>query len=428
MSETANNQARTWSIGRLLPRLMLLFFLLDLTLRFVPLDPLTFRAWEAMLRHYPNAVGPFIPNKYYHRDNSYGGVAGIGNLPALRHYHSVDCTTDPYGFHNPPALSQSNPIGIVIGDSFAVGSELPEDQSLTAELTQRFGGYFYNAGAAQPLHLRSLQAVAKRIGLHHGLVIFEFLESHALQDPPAATPDGGRGAFQSFFFRALGPDWTDRLGTSLNQLHASPLQALSVKLEKKIQDDTFLPNSFAAFVVQEKLRNGEPIVFLPAEFKSPVDPRKAAAHWAAYFAWYSAELRKDGLDLVVLLVPNRTTIYAPLLAQPRDVSAARETLTDFAQALQSAGVRTLPIEPRFAHDAPILLDQKKYLYFMDDIHWNGNGTAFAAEEIFKLRENRTVSSSALAEPQFSKPVGSQLSSPPNSRKITPPPLRLVFAD
>jgi hypothetical protein len=365
---------------------MLFFFLLDLVLRFVPLDPLTFRAWEAMLRHYPNAVGPFIPAKHYHRDNSYGGVAGIGNLPALRRYHSVDFTTDAYGFHNPPALAQGNSIGIVIGDSFAVGSELPEDQSLSAQLAQRFGGYFYNAGSPQPLHLRSLEAVAQRLGLHRGVVVFEFLESRALQDPPSATPDGARGAVQTFFFRALGQEWTDRLGTPLIELHSSPLQAISAKLEKKIQDDTLLPNSFSAFVMQEKLRNGEPIVFLPAEFKSPVDPRKAADRWAAYFAWYSAQLRTDGLDLIVLLVPNRATVYAPLLAPPRDVSASRATLEDLAKALQSAGVRTVPLEPRFAHDAARLLDQNKFLYFLDDTHWNGNGTAVAADEIFNIRK------------------------------------------
>ena len=386
MNDTAANRGRIWGIGHLLPRLMLLFFLLNVILRFVPVDPLTFRAWEAMLRHYPNAVGPFIPNKHYHRDNSYGGVAGIGSLPALRHYHSVDFTTDAYGFHNPPALAQSNPIGIVIGDSFAVGSELPDDQSLSAQLTERFGGYFYNAGAPQPLHLRSLEVVAQRLNFHRGLVIFEFLESRTLQDPPAATPDGARGAAQAFFFRAMGPQWTDRLGTPLNELHASPLRALSAKLQKKIQDDTVLPNSFAAFVIQERLRNGEPIVFLPAEFKSPNHPRKAAERWAAYFAWYSSELRKDGLELVVLLVPNRTTIYAPLLAQPRDVSASRAALQDLADALQNAGVFTVPLERRYAQDATVLLNQEKYLYFLDDTHWSGDGTAVAADEIFKARE------------------------------------------
>ena len=385
MNDATATSARTWSIGRLLPRLMFFSLLLDLVLRFLPLDPLTFRAWEAMLRRYPNAVGPFIPNKHYHRDNSYGGVAGIGNLPALRHYHSVDFTTDAEGFHNPPALAQGNPIGMVIGDSFAVGSELPEEQSLSAQLTQRFGAYFYNAGGPQPLPLRSLRTEARRLHLHDGLVIFEFLESRALQDPPAATPDGGRGAAQAFFFRAMGADWTDRLGTPLNQLHASPLRALSVKLEKRIQDDTLLPNSFASFVIQERLHNGEPIVFLPAELKSPGDPLKAAKRWAAYFAWYSAELRKDGLDLVVLLVPNRSTIYAPLLAQPPDVSASRATLEDFAEALQNADVPTVALLNRYVHDARVLLDQNKYLYFLDDTHWSGEGTADAADEIFKAR-------------------------------------------
>ncbi len=386
MKVTTAISASVWTLGRLLPRLMLLYFLLDLTLRFFSLDPLTFRAWEAMLRHYPNAVGPFIPSKHYHRDNSYGGVAGIGNLPALRHYHSVDFTTDVYGFHNPPAPLQANPMGIVIGDSFAVGSELPQDESLSAQLTKRFGGQFYNAGAPQPLHLQSLEAVATRIGLHHGLVVFEFLESRALQDPPANTPDGGRGTAQAFLFRTLGQDWMDRLATPLNQLHASPLQALSAKLEKNIQNDALLPNSFASFVIQERLRNGEPIVFLPAEFKSPSDPRKMAERWAAYFAWYALELRKDGLNLVVLLVPNRTTIYAPLLAQPRDVSASRATLDAFADVLGKFGVRTIPLEPRYTRLAAVLLEEKKYLYFLDDTHWNGIGTSIAADEIFNDRK------------------------------------------
>jgi SGNH hydrolase-like domain, acetyltransferase AlgX len=384
MHAATTNLARSGSIGRALPRLMLFLFLIDLFLRFVPLDPLAFRAWEAMLRKYPTAVGPFIPNKHYHRENSYGGVASIGNLPAFRHYHAADFTTDSSGFHNPPALSQPNPLGIVVGDSFAVGSELPEADSLSAQLTQRYGAYFYNAGAPQPLHLRSLEAVAKRIELHRGVVVFEFLESRALQDPPAATPDGARGAGQRILFSALGTDWTDRLGTPLNQLHTSPLQPFSVKLEKKIQNDTLLPNSFASFVIQEKLRNGEPIVFLPAELKSPSDPRSAAAKWAAYVSWYASELHKDHLELVVLLVPNRTTIYAPLLAQPRDITAARLTLDDLAASLQRSGVPTLSLERPYRAAATSLLEQSRYLYLLDDTHWNGNGTALAAEELHKF--------------------------------------------
>ena len=382
MRDEVNQAQEIRSTGWVLPRLMLFFFVLDLALRFVPLGPLTFRAWEAMLRHYPNAIGPFIPNKHYHRDASYGGVASIGNLPALRHIHPVDFTTDELGFHNPPALARANPAGIVIGDSFAVGSELPEDESLSAQLTKRFGAYFYNAGAPQPLHLRSLEQVAQHIGLRRGYVIFEFLESRALQNPPAATPDGGRGEVQTAIFRALGPEWTDRLGTALNQLHSSPLEAVSIKVEKRIQNDSLLPNSFARFVVQERLRNGEPIVFLPAEFQSPADPRTAADRWARYFSWYADSLRKDGMELIVLLVPNRPTIYGPLLAYPRDVSPAAGTISELKDALRQAGIGVVSLAPVFSREAAALLPDRKYIYLLDDTHWSGTGTAIAADELF----------------------------------------------
>jgi len=385
VNDKSNNSASIWGTGRLLPRLMLLYFILDIALRFVPLDPLTFRAWEAMLRRYPNAVGPFTPSKHYHRDNSYGGVANIGNLPAERRYRTVDFTTDAFGFHNPPSPIQTDSIGIVVGDSFAVGSELPEHETLSAQLSRRFGGYFYNAGAPQPLHLSSLRAAAQRIGLHRGLVIYEFLEARAWQDPPATTPEGAQGAGQRFIFRTLGQEWIDRFSTPINQLHSSPLQAISAKLEKKLQDNTLLPNSFAGFVIQEKLRNGDSILFLPAEFKTPDDPRSAAARWGAYLAWYSNELRESGLGLLVLVVPNRSTIYSPLLAQPRDVSASLSALGSLAQAFQNAGVRAVSLQNRYAQEAATHLNEKKYLYLLDDTHWNGNGTAIAAEEIFNHR-------------------------------------------
>lgn len=383
MTENARN-TDLWSIGRLLPRLMLLYFLLDLVLRLVPLDPLTFRAWEAMLRHFPNAVGPFIPNKHYHRDDSYGGVASIGNLPARRHEHAVDFTSDAYGFHNPPAVAQTDPAGIVVGDSFAVGSELPEEETLPAQLGKQCGRYFYNAGAPRPLRLASLENTAHRLGLRDGVVILEFLEARALQKPPSSTLDEARGRLQAVVFRTLGTDWTDRLATPLNELHASPLEALSAKLEKKLQNNWFLPNSFQRFVIQDTLRNGEPIVFLPAEFESPANPRQAAATWAAYFAWYASQLREQGLELVVLLVPNRTTIYAPLLQHPRDNSASVDTLSEFDTALRVAGVSTVSLERRFADEAAKLIARKQYLYFLDDTHWNSTGTGLAANEVLKV--------------------------------------------
>lgn len=379
-SHRANEQS-FWTLGHLLPRLMLLCLLLDIVFRFVPLDALTFRAWEAALRHFPNAPGPFKPNMHYHRDNSYGGAASIGNLAALRRYHPADFTTDSFGFHNPPALSQPHPAGILIGDSFAVGSELPEDHTLTAQLTHLSGSYFYNAGGPQPLRLRSLESVAQRLGLHRGLVIYEFLETHALDHPPAATPDGGHGWGQTTFLRLLGTDWADRLRTPLNELHESPLQGLSVRIEKVLQNGVFLPNSFSSFVIQTKLRNGLPMVFLPYEFKSPAAPADSLAEWASYFAWYSSELQRDGLDFLVVLVPNRPAIYAPFFDPPQSVSPSRAVHEAFANALQARGVLAVSLLPRYEQEAAKLFPKDAYLYYPDDAHWNSCGVAIAASEI-----------------------------------------------
>jgi hypothetical protein len=373
-----------WTIGGVLPRLMLFAFLLDLGLRFVPVDPLTFRAWEAMLRRYPNAEGPFTPDKHYHRDNSYGGVAAIGNLPALRRYHTADFTSDAAGYRNPTALGQSNAYGILLGDSFAVSSELPEQQMLSAQLTRLSGRYFYNAGAAQPLRLRSTESVARRLAMRHGVVIYEFLEAHLLDAPPAATPDGARSPSQALVLRALGTSWADRLRVPLNQWHDSPLEGLAVKLQKQLRNDVLLPNSFADFVLEEKLRNGETMAFLPIEFKSPANPALSAERWAAYFAWYAGELRKDGLDFVVLLVPNRSTIYAPLLEPPRDSAVSRDTLKQLASRLKDQHIPAISLLSRYDAEATARLPIHGYLYLLDDTHWNGDGTAIAAEEILKL--------------------------------------------
>ena len=384
LPEACARSRSRWTIGRFIPRLMLFAFLLDLVLRFVPVDPLTFRAWEAMLRRYPNAEGPFTPDKHYHRENSYGGVASIGNLPALRRYHAADFTTDAAGYRNQPTLEQRDVYGIVLGDSFAVSSELPEEQTLAAQLTRLSGRYVYNAGAAQPLRLRSTEAVAERLKMHHGVVIYEFLEAHLLDAPPAATPDGARSRSQAFVLRALGTSWADRIRIPLNQWHDSPLQGLAVKLEKQLHNDVLLPNSFADFVLEEKLRNGETMAFLPVEFKSPANPALAAERWAAYFAWYAGELQKDGLDFLVLLVPNRSTIYAPLLEPPRDTAVSREAVEQLASGLREHHVPVVSVLSRYDAEAAAGLPIDRYLYLLDDTHWNGEATLIAAQEILRL--------------------------------------------
>jgi hypothetical protein len=230
--------------------------------------------------------------------------------------------------------------------------------------------------------------VAQRLGMRRGIVIFQFLESHLLDDPPAASPEGARSKSQAWVLRTLGTQWADRIRIPLNQWHDSPFQALAVKLEKDLRNNVLLPNSFAAFVIQEKLRNADTILFLRAEFQAPAYSGLAADRWAAYFAWYAGQLRKDGFDFIILPVPNRSTIYAPLLERPRDVSASRAALEEFASRLKSRGVSVVSLLGPYDREATARLSSHQYIYFLDDTHWNGAGTAIAARALLERIRTR----------------------------------------
>ncbi len=71
-----------WSLGFLLPVLILLLLLADVGLRLLPLDPFAFRAHEVMLR-FPTPGGPFEANRSYRNEASYGDLASLGNLRLL---------------------------------------------------------------------------------------------------------------------------------------------------------------------------------------------------------------------------------------------------------------------------------------------------------------------------------------------------------
>jgi hypothetical protein len=88
---------RGWRIGRIIPSIIMVVFILDVSARFVPLDWFTFRAWEAMTR-YRAPCGPFRSDASYDGKKTYGDLAAMGNLVLYRQYHREVFTTDSYGY------------------------------------------------------------------------------------------------------------------------------------------------------------------------------------------------------------------------------------------------------------------------------------------------------------------------------------------
>jgi len=366
-----------WRLGWVLPCVMLVVMAMDLALRLAPLDVFVNRPHEALGQlHTPE--GPFQPNREFHNARSYGDLAALGNLPRRRVYRRADFATDALGFHNPAAAGLA-PAGILFGDSFAIGAEVSEEKSFSAQLTALFSGPIYNAGGFLPLDLERVHKLASRLKLRGGVFIYEFHEAHLKELPPPAAP-GVPSWRHKLAVHVLGPRGLDRLMAWLSSLPDSRLQLLARKFERALENDAVLPNRFASSVVEGRLRTGDWMLFLPSRIAPVNSPDAAVVRWGDFFRRLSRELGRDNLELVVVIVPEKFTVYAPLLAWPRPPAEGDVLLGQLERRLHEACVPVVNVTPAFRAAAAELAEHHRYIYWQDDTHWNECGVTIAVAE------------------------------------------------
>jgi hypothetical protein len=356
----------------------------DIALRFLPLEWVTFRAWEAYkLNRAP--AGAFVPNIRYQNPAVYGDLAALGNFPGLREYRAEVFTTDQYGFRNEPReWSESPPSALLIGSSFSVGPGMSDEETLGRQLTALDGRAVYNAaGYFDEISVSRTRAMASATGMSGGTVIVEYVERFDLPPPGLFSAGCGPGyptpcgPAQAVFTRFM----------SLNQ--TSPFQIFIERGLKAVQNDIVLPNRYAGRVVQSRLRNGETMLFLPEEVaryeRLQRDNQIAVERGAEFFRSMAAQLAADNLQLIVLLVPNKYTVYRPFLdtSAPPDgeASAYMRALEDRLRALEIPVVNLAPV---FQEQAADHLERQEYIYWRDDTHWNPRGINLAARELLQL--------------------------------------------
>ncbi len=373
---------RPWRLDFLVLVTIACAFVADLALRLVPLDRFTFRAWEAVRT--PGEDAPFLANHRYHSDRTYGNLAAIGNLPALRQYRSVTFTTDALGYPNPPGLATGGRVqAILFGSSFAAGSELGDQATLSAQLSAITRRSVYNA-AEEEANFAEIRTLARRLVRPGGLVIFEFPET---REAPPITPLHDRNQ-------------ADRCRVALAALHlpqacrlvlwvgrharVSPLQILCQRALKAVQDGRWLPNPYARLVLVERLRNGEATLLL-AEERTRFRQARSESQAARYFVWLAHKLERENFTLLVLLVPQKYTVYQPLLVPPEpgpDESVGY--LDRLERRLQAAGVPVVNLTASLRAAAAAALERGADIYFPDDTHWDSAGVSLAAAEISRV--------------------------------------------
>jgi hypothetical protein len=359
-----SNRNRLLQIGTLAPMILVLAFAADATLRLMPIGRFSFRAWEAMLPE-STAESPFAPNRSYRNDRSYGDLANMARRPDLRSIHSEIFTTDEFGFRNPPGAATNPPCAILAGSSFSAGCGVSDDETLSSQLSNRLGCRVYNIAPCSQLGW--IQSVAHRLQMRSGVVFYELLERDSVPRIPASTDTTmPRPAAETE--AGEGPTWM-----------ISRLEILAQRAYRTLQNDRVLPRGGSPYIKPHELVNGETLLFMEDHFT----PRRRDASTAgAYFSWLAAQLRRDHLSLMVFLVPEKESIYQPLL-KDRTVPAPQEKtyLQQIEERLKNAGIAVVNLEPIFSREAKAELPRRNYLYLRDDTHWNPRGIALAAEAI-----------------------------------------------
>lgn len=372
-----------WRPGFLVPLLLALTCFADVALRVLPIDGLTFRPWEAVRRFRPYDE-TFEPNQVRFKANSYGGLASIGNLPALRQYRPERFTTDALGYRNAPEIAwaaahrEPEVAAILVGSSMSTGVGNSDEETLAVQLSALTGRTVYNASLTVDLiSLERIRRVAQHFGLRSGLVIFEYLEASDLP-PPGSEPQPD-ACFRLVSFLGL-RQFDPACSLAYGLVRVSPLRILAEQAYRRLQDDRLLPNVHARVVAQRRLRNGTPMLF-QRQIVDEFDVYRSEDPEFAYLTWLAAELERDNLDLLVVLVPTSYTVYRPLLAEPPPAPPFPPYLERLEGRLRAAGVPVVNLTAPFMAQAERDLPCGQYIYWRDDHHWNARGIALAAREI-----------------------------------------------
>jgi SGNH hydrolase-like domain, acetyltransferase AlgX len=357
-----------WEMGFVIPRLLLAIALADAGLRALPVDPLTFRAWEALKRFRPPGAA-FEPGRRYYNPQAYGDLAALGNLPELRQYRPETFTTDVLGFRNHGGPWRPPVAAIVVGDSFAVGAGLNDGEDLASGLGRSLGCRFYNAGGMDPDPDRIL-ALARRLGMRGGLVIHEHHEDFELP----AVPTDWRRRYQRVL-ASLDPSVSEAAGRVRGLVAVSPLKIVCERTLKDLEDDRALPNRHAGNVVKGTLPTGDSMLFLPSGIEKFNGRRPPLI---TYWEWMQRELRRGGLELFVVLVPSKYTVYRRFLADARPAPEGAGDYLDRVEArLRRAGIPVVNLTRPLSDGAGETLESREYLYWLDDLHWTPKGARVA---------------------------------------------------
>jgi hypothetical protein len=159
----------------------------------------------------------------------------------------------------------------------------------------------------------------------------------------------------------------------------SPLEIWAGRAYKALQNDAILPNPYTRNVARLELSNGAEMLFLKSEVEHHFAPQPV--HIDSLIRLKKA-LEDRNIGLLVILVPDKFTVYHTLLQNPTPyLEAPAPYIDELERALRAASVRSVNLKTALRRAAAAGIPSNHYVYHLDDTHWNDAGVAVAESEV-----------------------------------------------
>ena len=359
------------SLRFIIPGILLITGLANVGLRLLPPDRLALRSWEVVTL-FVTETGPFAPGKHYVNGAATGDLGTLANLPQYRRPHGEVFTTGAHGYRGYEPGVDAPPAAILFGDSFGAGASVSDDESLCARLQSVFGGPVFFAGYYSPRVPEKLRDLPRA-----PYVILQLSERYGLSEAAPANAGSGAGLIKTLFGDNSPAYRTLRYWHGLAVY--SPLEIWAGRAYRYLQNDAVLPNVHTKNVEHYTLRNHDDMLFLRSEVTSYFNPRAQAVE---SLIATERTLRAEGYRVLVILVPNKFTVYYPLLQNAPPLSGEdRLDVNVLERNLRAASIPVVNLTPALRRAAADALTKNELVYHPDDTHWNALGIIAASEEI-----------------------------------------------
>src|SRR5579871_5777341 len=376
---------RANSFSSLLIGVLILWAVLDAAGRFGPI------AWlhtipELVAARHSGLDSPFAPDSSIREDHWIGETTVTGNLPPEESRAPIVFSTDELGFRRTPNLPATSRLDYLLtgGSSFAYGGGLSDDETFPAALTRdehlstyNGGRYFWDVPhfvyVERLLHRLQPRKPSAAVYLYWEN-LNPTLDLRQLDPLPWAVDRPGRMILGSPRYSELRACFQNRTDKTLAAVSVSPLEVLSIRFFKMFADGRALPNPYASAVTSRVLPNGQRMLFLDAEVERVRTPLsdQVVRQQGEYFQEYARRLAAQGLNLYVILLPNKYSLYGPLVDGNLAVSP-HPFLERVEAELSSRHIAVLNgfkvLQPYAASD----IASGDLAYYRDDHHWTPKG-------------------------------------------------------